>query len=106
MKLNNAFDYSYSGPVYIGSKGQYLEVVYDTGSDWLCIESSECEAGKGPKFESKESTSFKRVGSKDSLREYGSATLKGQEVTDIACIAPFNDEDLAKGTPSFCKKDF
>lgn len=51
MKLNNAFDYSYSGPVYIGSKGQYLEVVYDTGSDWLCIESTDCEAGKGPKFD-------------------------------------------------------
>lgn len=60
MKLKNAFDYSYTGPVYMGSKGQYLEVVYDTGSDWLCIESIECEAGNGPKFDFNSSTTFKQ----------------------------------------------
>ena len=81
-------------------------MVYDTGSDWLCIESSECEAGNGPKFDSKASTSFKQVGSKDSVREYGSAVLKGQEVTDLACIVPFSELDLSQGTPAFCKKDF
>jgi hypothetical protein len=40
------------------------------------------------------------------VREYGSAVLKGKEVTDLACIAPFSASDLAKGTPAFCKKDF
>ncbi len=43
--MKNAFDYSYSGPVYMGTNSQPIEVVYDTGSDWLCIESIECPNG-------------------------------------------------------------
>ena len=81
-------------------------MVYDTGSDWLCLESVECEAGNGPKFDFKASTSFKQQGTKDSVREYGSAVLRGKEVTDLACIVPFDEDDLAKGTPPFCKENF
>lgn len=33
----------YFGPIWVGYPGQRLYVVYDTGSDWLVIESSFCK---------------------------------------------------------------
>ena len=106
MIMTNAFDYSYSGDIFVGSKGQSHEVVYDTGSDWLCLESSDCEQCQAEKFKYKESASFKQLQSESSVREYGSASLMGFEVTDLTCIVPHTEDEISKGNTSFCKQDF
>jgi len=94
ISLNNAWDYSYSGPIWVGSTGQQLEVVYDTGSDWLCIENIDCRNGKASKFDYNKSQTLARLESKESVREYGSATLTGVEVTDITCLVPHTEAEL------------
>lgn len=94
MNLTNSFDYSYSGEIYIGSKGQALEVVYDTGSDWLCLESTDCTSCDSETYNYKDSSSFKKLQKKTSLREYGSASLEGIEVTDLACLVQHTEEEL------------
>jgi len=48
INLKNYFDICYSGPVLIGS--QEFDVVYDTGSDWLVIESDTCTDCTNAKF--------------------------------------------------------
>ncbi|MFM7858319.1 MAG: pepsin-like aspartyl protease [Flammeovirgaceae bacterium] len=40
----------YYGPIWIGTPAQNLSVVYDTGSDWLVIESYLCRTCKNSTF--------------------------------------------------------
>ena len=61
LVLENAFDYSYAGEIFVGSKGQSLKVVYDTGSDWLCLESSDCAKCEAEKYNYKDSNKFKQL---------------------------------------------
>ena len=55
VQMHNYHDFSYSGPIYIGSQGQKMEVVYDTGSDWLTIESSDCQNCGGDMYKYEDS---------------------------------------------------
>lgn len=36
------FGSTYVGPVYMGAQAQKLNVVFDTGSDWLVLEGQKC----------------------------------------------------------------
>lgn len=40
--LDNYMNTQYYGPIYVGTPGQEMTVVYDTGSDWLVIEAHIC----------------------------------------------------------------
>ena len=60
--MNNYHDITYTGPVTVG--GQQIEVVYDTGSDWLVIESASChtcQESPGWKYDQVKSNGFKVV---------------------------------------------
>lgn len=60
MILHNYYDFSYTGPIYVGSPiAQEMEVVYDTGSDWLTVESNDCKICEGNSFYHDRSNSFK-----------------------------------------------
>ena len=63
-------------------------MIYDTGSDWLVAESSTCDTcGRTSlRFNPGASTNFKVVGLSQSERDYGSASLLGNEVTDNVCL--------------------
>jgi hypothetical protein len=41
--LTNTDDLTYTGPIYLGTNQVAGTVIYDTGSGWLTITSSECE---------------------------------------------------------------
>ena len=90
----------------MGSTGQQLEVVYDTGSDWLCVESIDCKNGRAQKFNYNDSKSLVRLESEESRREYGSAVLNGVEVKDITCLAPYSSAEISGGSAALCKPDF
>jgi len=34
--------FTYVGPLAMGASNTVMDVVYDTGSDWLAVEGSEC----------------------------------------------------------------
>ena len=41
--LNNFHNYSYYGSIYVGTPAQEVSLIFDTGSDWITIESNTCE---------------------------------------------------------------
>ena len=76
------------GEIWMG-KTKSLDVVFDTGSDWLVIESINCNTCEGDKYNIKQSLDAgvaKKIGLKDSERVYGSARIAGREYTDTVCI--------------------
>ena len=95
--MRNAHDLAYSGPIYLGGpEAQSLEVVYDTGSDWLTVEGSNCSECKGNTYKYTDSDSFEFLESEQSVElEYGSALLKGLRAQDRICIADESTFDLA-----------
>ena len=56
----------YIGPIYVGEKRQKIDVVWDTGSDWLVIANSKCKTCDGPNpFVRKDSSTFTQLGEKN-----------------------------------------
>ena len=41
----------WTGSVYMGSKNQALDVIFDNGSDWLVVEGNECINCEGSTFD-------------------------------------------------------
>ena len=66
-----------------------LDVIYDTGSDWLVVESSTCDNCAGDRYNinsSVQAGTAKQISSENSERNYGSASLVGKEYTDTVCV--------------------
>lgn len=78
----------YVGSIMMGYSTE-LDVVYDTGSDWLVIEGSSCVTCQGDKYDITDSLlnghAYRKTIS-SSEREYGSAKVVGREYTDTVCI--------------------
>lgn len=69
-----------------------MDVVYDTGSDWLTIEGAECRVCGGNLFDHHKSDSFRFLETTQSTKlEYGSAMLKGLRASDRVCLPASND---------------
>ena len=88
--------------MYIGTPPQEVSLIFDTGSDWLTVESSSCGNCHGVNFDQDASNTFKFVGEDTSQREYGSATLKGIEVQDKVCLLKNDNSDIG----SVCLESF
>ena len=86
VELVNTSGYMWTGPIWMGGNTN-LNVVYDTGSDWLVIEGVDCTSCEGDKYDPavSEGTST-RLATTISERNYGSASLTGYEYTDKVCI--------------------
>lgn len=70
----------------MGTSDFEARVVYDTGSDWLVVESSTCSSCLGTNYDVTTSTDSTQVATSVSERLYGSASLDGMEYTDKVCI--------------------
>lgn len=78
VELDNEHDFSYTGPIWLGSNSaqQAMEVVYDTGSDWLTVEGSNCDVCQGNTYSYQNSSSFKFLETTQSTElNYGSASF-------------------------------
>jgi len=78
----------WTGEIYMGKLSK-MDVVYDTGSDWLTVEGADCENCEGNTYNigpSIDSGIAAVVNDEQSIRAYGSAELKGREYTDTVCI--------------------
>jgi len=80
LESNDGF--VWTGTVYMG-RFTPMDVVFDTGSDWLVIESHLCDTCEGNTYDTSESVI---TGTKISERLYGSVSLKGVEHHDTVCI--------------------
>ena len=72
----------WTGTVYMG-RFTPMDVVLDTGSDWLVVESHHCTNCEGNRYDV---SSSRQVGEEISSRIYGSAQLEGIEYTDTVCF--------------------
>lgn len=77
----------WTGPIYMGGN-TLMDLAYDTGSDWLVIEGSDCTNCEGNTYNPSNSEgSPTQVNASQTERNYGSASLTGYEYTDKVCIA-------------------
>ena len=60
-----------------------MDVVFDTGSDWLVIESENCDTCEGDKYDTDKSV---KLTTRESQRFYGSMILTGYEHHDTVCL--------------------
>lgn len=44
IDLNSRLRMAYSGPVFLGDSQKIANVIYDTGSDWLTVTSTQCDS--------------------------------------------------------------
>lgn len=87
----------------MGANSEYMEVVYDTGSDWLTIAGTYCENCKGRKYHNKKSSLFSFLEDTQSVElEYGSSILNGLRARDRVCIS----NDAAIEYNSICLDSF
>ena len=64
-----------------------MDVLFDTGSDWLILEGKGCKSCEGEDlYNPKKSESSKKISKEDSSREYGSASVYGSVYTDTVCV--------------------
>ena len=89
VRMHNYHDFSYSGTIYLGSpESQAMEVVYDTGSDWLTVEGANCHLCQGNLYDHTQSDDFAFLESVQSTElNYGSASLKGLRASDKVCLS-------------------
>jgi len=74
-----------------------VQVIIDTGSDWLLIEGRECETCKENRYDPSTSSYFKFLNNRTDTKEYGNKFhIRGRQVEDQvclgfdkACITPF-----------------
>jgi hypothetical protein len=84
MDLSPAYD-MWTGMLLMGMTYTPVDVVFDTGSDWLAVETFECDACDGNTFNADFSG---RMGDGSLLsREYGAITLVGYEFMDQICVS-------------------
>ena len=83
----------WTGKILLGSFFTKINVVFDTGSDWLVVQGISCESCEGAKFDPSYSTQTSN--SDIEARNYGSASLLGYEYNDKVCL-----------NPSFCVLNF
>jgi len=88
VNLNNKYsNMVYSGPAYVGSNQQKQELIYDTGSDWIVVESAACRSCFGDNFNSTTSTSWEaHEETRETELMYGSAYIEGVTGTDDVCL--------------------
>ena len=66
-----------------------MDIIYDTASDWLVVESSTCESCDGNTYNiqpSLDAGSAAALTDEISEREYGFLNFFGKEYTDTVCI--------------------
>lgn len=88
QELEGSFGFTWVGSIYMGAQ-KAMDVVFDTGSDWLVVEGSTCVNCDGDTYDifpAIQSGQARRVSVQSSERKYGSAKLQGREYTDTVCI--------------------
>ena len=86
LDLVNSSGTMWTGPIVMGGTTM-LDVVYDTGSDWLVIESETCSNCEGNKYDLADSAGTPvKTNSQQTERNYGSASLQGYEYKDKVCV--------------------
>ena len=86
VNLNNFINFQYSGPLWMGSADQQVKLIYDTGSDWLLVETDFCPSCIAPVFDTGSSTTYARVSDDKIYQYYGSGSMSGYRAKDTVAV--------------------
>jgi hypothetical protein len=79
----------YIGEILMGENRQPSFVVWDTGSDWLVVESKTCSNCYGSLYDFDQSpNTFNRLET-EGTREYGTTYTEGFEARDRVCLLDY-----------------
>ena len=86
--LSDFFDIQIFSTVYFGSKREPHQLIFDTGSSWLWVQTPECKTcATTNDFNYKESSSFKQESETLSQVSYGSGHIWGYRSADWVCLS-------------------
>ena len=95
IDISNYINFQYTGPVFMGSENENLTVIYDTGSDWLALDTDFCETCLQPVFNTSNSTTYQNVSGTIINQRYGSANLYTVNATDQISLDNTSDTKLS-----------
>ena len=85
--LSDFFDIQIFSTVYFGSRQEPHQLIFDTGSSWLWVQTPECQTcATTNDFRYKESMTFKHFSEEVAQVSYGSGTIWGYRSTDDVCL--------------------
>ena len=70
----------------MGDNMKKMDVVWDTGSEWLIVNSSDCFTCTTPGYDTSSSSVFKILPGTYGERAYGTAYTLGDQAIDSVCI--------------------
>lgn len=86
IDLSNYVNFQYTGPVYMGSRDELLTVIYDTGSDWLALDTDFCSTCIQPVFNTSQSATYANESDSIINQQYGSADLYAVSASDSISV--------------------
>ena len=96
IELRNIDDLAFVGQLYIGSEGQQMEFVFDTGTVWLWLGVEGCDGcseGKRSRqlFDTEASETYELMSDKHQMVGYGNGSAAGDVARDKICLKPIED---------------
>ena len=80
-------NYLYSGSLFMGESNQEMQLIYDTGSDWMVVEGRDCVNCEGGRYDPNTSSYYEIVDVLTQNLKYGNLFhFKGKEVQDQVCL--------------------
>ena len=86
IDVANYLNLQYTGPAYFGSELDRLDLIYDTGSDWLVVDTDNCQSCHAPVFDTSASDTYTVTNTTLSTLVYGSASVKGYYSQDFVSL--------------------
>ena len=73
----------------IGTPGQTLKILIDSGSDWFWVTTNLCgrRCGGRNRYDHNKSSTYKKIGEREVLLQYGSGDAWGDHIQETVCLS-------------------
>ena len=72
----------------VGTPGQTLRIIIDSGSDWFWVTTEKCRlCGGVSRFDHNKSTTYKKVSTEEVILMYGSGSAWGDHIQETVCLS-------------------
>jgi len=82
INLKNIENYYYHAPLFMGSHGQAMDLIWDTGSSWTVVEGNQCLNCDKSTYQTKKSRFYDKLDCEIDEIFYGSGYVAGMYSQD------------------------